>query len=67
MWERIKFWLMGYKDCAGCCLGCSYFDQCKADVFSSVTETELQEAYERDLVIESIINERRTHSYKKSA
>ena len=68
MWERFKFWIMGYKDCAGCCLGCSYFEDCKADVFD---EELVQEAYERDLLIETIINERiperRQGGYRKTA
>lgn len=55
MWERFKFWMMGYKDCTGCCLGCSFFEECKSDV---VYEKDAQEAYERDLLIDAIIKER---------
>ena len=55
MWERFKFWMMGYKDCAGCCLGCSFFEECKADVMSEAAE---REAYERDVLIDTIIQER---------
>ena len=64
MWERFKFWMRGYKDCAGCCLGCSYFEQCRSDVFS---EDEEREAYERDLAIEAIISERMPESCRRSA
>ena len=32
MWNRIKFWLMGNKDCEGCCLGCSFYEGCSEDV-----------------------------------
>ena len=72
MWERFKFWMSGQKDCAGCCLGCSYYEECKADVMEEATEIEMQEAYERDLVIDAIIRERmkghsRKTSYRKSA
>ena len=55
MWERFKFWFMGYKDCQGCCLGCSFFEECKADVMSEAAE---REAYERDVLIDTIIQER---------
>ena len=64
MLERFKFWMRGYKDCAGCCLGCSYFEQCRSDVFS---EDEEREAYERDLAIETIISERMPESCRRSA
>ena len=64
MWERFKFWMMGYKDCAGCCLGCSFFEECKADVFSEMNE---QEAYERDVCIDAIIKERMPDRYNKTA
>lgn len=68
MWERLKFWMMGYKNCAGCCLGCSFFEQCKADVFQAQYE---QEAYERDLLIDEIIKQRmpvrRNERYRKTA
>ena len=65
MWERFKFWIRGYKDCAGCCLGCSFFEECKADVFSEEDE---REAYERDVMIETIISERiPEHRRRKSA
>ncbi len=64
MWERFKFWMRGYKDCAGCCLGCSYFEQCRSDVFS---EDEEREAYERDLAIEAIISERMPECCRRSA
>ena len=64
MWERFKFWMLGYKDCAGCCLGCSFFDECKSD---AVYETDVQEAYERDMLIAEIIKERMPERYQKSA
>lgn len=69
MWERFKFWMMGYKDCAGCCLGCSFFEDCKADVVSEIDE---REAFERDVLIETIIKERipeqrRRTAYRKTA
>lgn len=59
MWERFKFWFMGYKDCQGCCLGCSFFEECKADVMTEAAE---REAYERDVCIDSIIKERMVNS-----
>ena len=55
MWERLKYWLSGSKDCGACCLGCSYFEECRSDV---VYESDEKEAYERDLLIDSIIKER---------
>jgi len=55
MWERFKFWMMGYKDCEGCCLGCSFFEDCKEDV---MLEMSAREAYERDILIDTIIKER---------
>lgn len=55
MWERIKFWLSGSKDCAGCCIGCSFFEDCRSEV---IYERDVKEAYERDLMIETIIRER---------
>ena len=69
MWERFKFWMMGYKDCAGCCLGCSFFEECKSDV---IYERDAREAYERDLLIDTIIKERMpkkvpAHYHKRSA
>jgi len=69
MWERFKFWMMGYKDCAGCCLGCSFYGECKSDI---VYEQDMQEAYERDLLIDTIIKERmlekaHAHYRRKSA
>ncbi len=56
MWERFKFWFMGYKDCEGCCLGCSFFEECKSDV---IYERDEREAYERDVLIDTIIKERK--------
>ena len=69
MWERFKFWMMGYKDCAGCCLGCSFYEECRADVLAekSGTEEYAREAYERDLVIDAIIKERMPRHYRKTA
>ncbi|MBR6402516.1 MAG: hypothetical protein IKS48_03955 [Eubacterium sp.] len=74
MWERLKFWMMGYKDCAGCCLGCSFFDECREDVFGvvdaiSAQEREMyeREAYERDLVIESIMRKRMPERYQRKS
>ena len=67
MWERFKFWMSGQKDCGGCCLGCSYFDECKADICEEASEVEMQEVYERDMVIEAIIKERMPEKYRKSA
>ena len=64
MLERLKFWMMGQKDCAGCCLGCSYFEECRADVYSEMDE---REAYERDVRVETILRERMPEHYKKSA
>lgn len=64
MWERLKFWFMGYKDCEGCCLGCSFFDECRSEV---VYERDVREAYERDVLIETIIKERIPDRYRKSA
>ena len=64
MWERFKFWFMGYKDCEGCCLGCSFFEECKSDV---VSEQDEREAFERDLLIETIIKERVPGGFRKSA
>ena len=64
MWERFKFWISGQKDCLGCCLGCSYYEMCKAD---TVSETDEQEAFERDVLIETIIRERIPERYRKSA
>ena len=64
MWERFKFWLMGYKDCEGCCLGCSLFEECKSDV---VSEQDEREAFKRDLLIETIIKERVPSGFRKSA
>jgi len=64
MWERLKFWFMGYKDCEGCCLGCSFFDECRSEV---VYERDVREAYERDVLIETIIKERMPNRYRKSA
>lgn len=69
MWERFKFWMMGYKDCPGCCLGCSFFEECKADVMGAAEKSEVyaREAYERDLVIEAIIREHIPDRYRKTA
>ena len=64
MWERLKFWFMGYKDCEGCCLGCSFFEECKPEV---VYERDVKEAYERDVLIDTIIKERMPDRYRKSA
>ena len=64
MWERFKFWMSGQKDCAGCCLRCSYYEECKSDV---VNEKDKREAFERDVLIETIIRERMPERYKKSA
>ena len=64
MWERFKFWMSGQKDCNGCCLGCSFFEDCKSNV---VYERDLKEAYEREVVIEAIIKERIPERYQKSA
>lgn len=63
MWERFKFWIMGYKDCEGCCLGCSFFEECKADVLCEIEDRESyeREAYERDVLIDAIIKERMPH------
>ena len=55
MLERIKFWLMGSMECKGCCLGCANFETCHAE---AVTEMDEREAYERDLEIETFINDR---------
>ena len=54
MWERIKFWMRDRKDCAGCCLGCSYYEECRKDIILEIDE---QEAYERDLTHEEIVDE----------
>ena len=64
MWERFKFWFMGYKECSGCCLGCSYFDQCKAEVLKQWND---EEAYERDITVEEFIEERLPEHHPKSA
>ena len=64
MWERLKFWFMGYKDCEGCCLGCSFFEECKSEV---VYERDVKEACERDVLIDTIIKERMPDRYRKSA
>ena len=64
MWERLKFWFMGYKDCEGCCLGCSFFEECKSEV---IYERDVKEAYERDVLIDTIIKERMPDRYRKSA
>ncbi|MCR5543515.1 MAG: hypothetical protein K6F55_05140 [Eubacterium sp.] len=64
MWERIKFWIKGYKGCEGCCLGCANFETCHAE---AVTEIDEREAYERDLEIEAIINDRMQDGYLRTA
>lgn len=30
MFKRLKFWMTANVDCDGCCLGCSYFEDCRA-------------------------------------
>ena len=67
MWERFKFWMMGYKDCGVCCLGCSFFEDCREDVFGEVSARYEQEAFERDILIEEIIKERMPQHYRKTA
>ena len=64
MWERLKFWFMGYKDCEGCCLGCSFFEECKSEV---VYERDVKDDYERDVLIDTINKERMPDRYRKSA
>ena len=64
MWERLKFWMKDRKDCAGCCLGCSYYEECRLDI---ETEDIEQEAYERDLGFDEVIMEKVPCVYKKTA
>ena len=64
MWERFVFWFMGYGNCAGCCLGCSYFDECKAKVYEYEDEYEDDE---REVIIDNIIRKRLPEHHKKSA
>ena len=55
LFERMKFWMKGEKDCSGCCLGCSFFRECKSDV---IYERDMREAYERDIQVDAVIRER---------
>jgi len=68
MWERIKFWMRDRKDCAGCCLRCSYYEECRKDIILEIDE---QEAYERDLtheeIVDEIIEEKKHCIYEKTA
>ena len=67
MWEKFKFWILGNKDCAGCCLGCSFYEECSSEV---LYEKDSREAYERDVLIDTIIKERmkeRVPDHRKSA
>ena len=61
MWDRLKFWMMGSKDCTGCCLCCSHFKECSKEVFSEMSE---REAYERDVCIEDMVKERVIYNYR---
>lgn len=64
MWERFKFWFMGYKECSGCCLGCSQFNQCKAEVLK---QWDAEEAYERDITEDEFIEEKLPEYHRISA
>ena len=31
MWKRLLLWLRPHKNCRGCCMTCSHYDECRGD------------------------------------
>ena len=54
MFEKIKFWMISDKNCNGCCILCSHYEECRNDVMGDDKEIPLKMRNKLNLITEKL-------------